>query len=150
MLGHISTPEGKKVLRLSGLWNSRLDMVPCDEEGEALPDATPTNLWTVGHLVHALLFLCLSVLLLLAESVSGCTAAPGGDSSAFPYGLHFGEMQPIGKSTRITAWCSCVPGHRLCQKEKKEKLLLWDSALTQCAGSSRPGCLFRMVGAGLW
>ena len=54
VLGHISTPEGKKVLRLSGLWNSRLDMVPCDEEGEALPDATPTNLWTVSHLVQFL------------------------------------------------------------------------------------------------
>lgn len=43
--GHIYDEEGKKVLALSGAWNSHLDMVKCDEEGDPLPDAKTVRLW---------------------------------------------------------------------------------------------------------
>ena len=45
--GHIYDEEGRKVLALSGAWNSHLDMVKCDEEGDPLPDAKTTRLWQV-------------------------------------------------------------------------------------------------------
>ncbi len=47
MSGHIYTEEGKKVLALSGAWNSHLDMQPCDEEGDPLPGSKTTRLWQV-------------------------------------------------------------------------------------------------------
>ena len=45
--GHIYTEEGKKVLALSGAWNSHLDMQPCNEEGDPLPGSETTQLWQV-------------------------------------------------------------------------------------------------------
>ena len=50
MSGHIYNEEGKKVLALSGAWNSHLDMQPCDEEGDPLPDSKNTRLWQVHFL----------------------------------------------------------------------------------------------------
>ena len=47
MSGHIYTEEGKKVLALSGAWNSHLDMQPCDDEGDPLPGSKTTRLWQV-------------------------------------------------------------------------------------------------------
>ena len=47
MSGHIYSEEGAKVLALSGAWNSHLDMVKCDAEGDPLPDAPTTRLWQV-------------------------------------------------------------------------------------------------------
>jgi hypothetical protein len=45
--GHIYNEDGGKVLALSGAWNSHLDMVRCDEDGDPLPDAQTTRLWQV-------------------------------------------------------------------------------------------------------
>lgn len=45
--GHIYNEEGVKVLALSGAWNSHLDMVKCDEEGDPLPGAQTVRLWQV-------------------------------------------------------------------------------------------------------
>ncbi|KAK9817890.1 hypothetical protein WJX72_003822 [[Myrmecia] bisecta] len=44
--GHIYTEEGRKVLALAGKWNSHLDMVKCDAEGDPLPGAETVRLWT--------------------------------------------------------------------------------------------------------
>lgn len=38
------------MLALSGAWNSHLDMQPCDEEGDPLPDSKTTRLWQVQSL----------------------------------------------------------------------------------------------------
>lgn len=46
--GHIYDEEGKKVLALSGAWNSHLDMVKCDGEGDPLQDAKTVRLWQVS------------------------------------------------------------------------------------------------------
>ncbi len=35
------------MLALSGAWNSHLDMVKCDEEGDPLPEAKTIRLWEV-------------------------------------------------------------------------------------------------------
>ncbi|KAK9843175.1 hypothetical protein WJX74_008032 [Apatococcus lobatus] len=43
--GHIITETGKKVIALSGKWNSHLDMVKCDEEGDPIKDAETIRLW---------------------------------------------------------------------------------------------------------
>ncbi len=45
--GHVYDEEGRKVLALSGAWNSHLDMAKCDEEGDPLPDAKTIRLWEV-------------------------------------------------------------------------------------------------------
>ena len=45
--GHIYSEEGAKVLALTGAWNSHLDMVKCDAQGDPLPDAPTTRLWQV-------------------------------------------------------------------------------------------------------
>jgi hypothetical protein len=44
--GTIRDAEGVPRLALSGAWNSHLECVECDEEGDPLPDATPRRLWT--------------------------------------------------------------------------------------------------------
>lgn len=44
--GTIKTADGTAVLALSGKWNSHLDCIKCDEEGDPLPDAKPLRLWT--------------------------------------------------------------------------------------------------------
>lgn len=93
--GHISTPEGKKVLLLTGLWNSRLDMVPCDEDGEAVPDATPTNLWTVSREVN-----------------QGCSSMRGSKAAAALHGWAAGitclDTMPCGEDWE-TARCHAHP-----------------------------------------
>mmetsp|Transcript_6855 Transcript_6855/g.19330 ORF Transcript_6855/g.19330 Transcript_6855/m.19330 type:complete len:459 (+) Transcript_6855:353-1729(+) len=43
--GHVINKEGTKVLYLSGKWNSHLDAVKCDEDGEPLPEDEPMRLW---------------------------------------------------------------------------------------------------------
>ncbi len=48
--GHIITETGKKVIALAGKWNSHLDMVKCDEEGDPIKGAETTRLWEVGPL----------------------------------------------------------------------------------------------------
>jgi len=45
--GHIKSPDGKKIMALGGKWNEYLDCQRCDEEGDPLPDAPKTRLWTV-------------------------------------------------------------------------------------------------------
>lgn len=47
MSGHIVSEQGVKVLALAGAWNSHLEMVKCDGEGDPLPDAETVRLWTV-------------------------------------------------------------------------------------------------------
>ena len=49
------------MLALSGAWNSHLDMQPCDEEGDPLPDSKTTRLWQVQSL-------CLLTHLVAADS----------------------------------------------------------------------------------
>lgn len=44
--GHVYDPEGVPRLLLEGKWNSHLDCMPCDEEGNPLPDVEPERLWT--------------------------------------------------------------------------------------------------------
>ena len=44
--GTIKTPEGVPVIALSGAWNSHLDAVKCDENGDPLPDAETIRIWT--------------------------------------------------------------------------------------------------------
>jgi len=44
--GTISDAKGVPRVALSGKWNSHLDFVTCDDEGDPLPDATPVRLWT--------------------------------------------------------------------------------------------------------
>ena len=46
--GHIKSPDGKKMMALGGKWNEYLDCQRCDEEGDPLPDAPKTRLWTVS------------------------------------------------------------------------------------------------------
>ena len=46
--GHVISAQGDKVLALDGAWNSHLDMVRCDAEGDPLADAPTTRLWTVS------------------------------------------------------------------------------------------------------
>ncbi len=47
--GYVTDAEGVKRIKLSGKWNSHCDMVPCDAEGNALPDAEPKRLWTCNE-----------------------------------------------------------------------------------------------------
>lgn len=44
--GTIKDADGKALLALAGKWNSHLDAIACDEEGDPLPDAEPVRLWT--------------------------------------------------------------------------------------------------------
>lgn len=44
--GTIRTADGTPKLKLIGKWNSHLDCIACDENGDELPDAKPLRLWT--------------------------------------------------------------------------------------------------------
>lgn len=44
--GTVKTPEGVPKIALSGKWNSYLDAVKCDENGDPLPDAETIRIWT--------------------------------------------------------------------------------------------------------
>lgn len=44
--GTISKEDGTPVYKLEGKWNSHLDAVKCDAEGEPLPGEEPLRLWT--------------------------------------------------------------------------------------------------------
>lgn len=44
--GTVKDADGVPRLALIGKWNSHLDFVPCDSDGEPLPDAEPTRIWT--------------------------------------------------------------------------------------------------------
>ena len=54
---------GKKVILVSGKWNSHCDMVPCDDSGAPLAGKQPTRMWT-------------------------CTEKPKGDYYSFSYFTH--------------------------------------------------------------
>lgn len=61
--GFIVDSAGKKVILLSGKWNSHCDMVPCDDSGAPLAGQQPTRMWT-------------------------CTEKPKGDYYSFSYFTH--------------------------------------------------------------
>jgi hypothetical protein len=44
--GHVKAEDGTPMLRLTGRWNSHLDCVKCDAEGEPLEGAEVVRLWT--------------------------------------------------------------------------------------------------------
>ena len=44
--GNVYDEDGNPKLYLEGKWNSHLDCMPCDDEGNPLPDAEPERLWT--------------------------------------------------------------------------------------------------------
>jgi len=44
--GYVTDVDDKKRIKLSGKWNAYCDMVPCDEEGNPVPDAQLKRLWT--------------------------------------------------------------------------------------------------------
>eukprot|EP00798_Chlamydomonas_sp_ICE-L_P000467 gene467-1873_t len=44
--GYVMDSDGKKHIKLSGKWNEYCDMVPCDLDGEPVPDVMPRRLWT--------------------------------------------------------------------------------------------------------
>ncbi len=44
--------DGKKVLYMSGAWNSHLEYQRCDEEGVPLPDEAPVRVWEVDSLLR--------------------------------------------------------------------------------------------------
>ena len=94
--GHIKSPEGKKVMALGGKWNEYLHCQRCDEEGDPLPDAPKTRLWTVCLL--RLCFCSVTASLLLSPTLRVCRVC----HTAFSASL-------LTKFLHLTTWrCTLV------------------------------------------